>query len=85
MTPYAIEPPIRFRYQYRLAAVISHLGALEECLGRYIAFVRIFDQWIRFNDSNVDFVHEAAAFKENFLESVRSTQTATIRLDVADY
>jgi hypothetical protein len=63
---------------------ISHQGTPEEWLGHDIAFVRIFDRWIRFNDTNADFVNEAAAFKENFAEAVGSTQTATILLDVAD-
>jgi hypothetical protein len=67
-----------------LAAVISHLGNPEKGQGYCMMFVRIFDQWIRFNDTEVEGVEESAALHENFPETEGSPQTATILLYVAD-
>jgi hypothetical protein len=47
-------------------------------------FLRIFGQWIRFNDTEVEAVEESAALHENFPETEGSPQTATILLHVAD-
>jgi ubiquitin C-terminal hydrolase len=67
-----------------LAAVISHLGDLEKDQDHYITLVRIFNQWIRFNDNGVEAVQESAALHEDFPETEGSTQTATILLYLAD-
>jgi hypothetical protein len=49
MTPYAVQT--ENRHPYQLAAVISHLGNPEKDQGHYMIFLRIFGQWIRFNDT----------------------------------
>jgi uncharacterized UBP type Zn finger protein len=67
-----------------LAAVISHLGNPEKDQGHYMTFLRIFGQWIRFNDTEVEAVEESAALYANFPETERLSQTATILLYVAD-
>jgi hypothetical protein len=48
-----------------------------------MTFLRIFGQWIRFNDTEVEAVEESAALHENFPETEGSPQTATILLYVA--
>jgi uncharacterized UBP type Zn finger protein len=57
------------RYPYQLAAVISHLGNPEKDQGHYMTFLRIFGQWIRFNDTEVEAVEESAALHENLPET----------------
>jgi hypothetical protein len=71
-------------YPDQLAAVISHLGNPEKDQGHYMTFLRIFGQWIRFNDFEVEAVEESAALSENFPGTEGSLQTATILLYVAD-
>jgi hypothetical protein len=68
----------------QLAAVISHLGNPEKEHGHYMTFLRIFGQWIRFNNTEVEAVEESAVLHENFPETERSPQTAIILLYVAD-
>jgi ubiquitin C-terminal hydrolase len=82
MTPYAVQT--ENRYPYQLGAVISHLGNPENDQGHYMRFLRIFSQWIRFNDTEVEPVEESAALHENFPETEGFHQTATILLYVAD-
>jgi hypothetical protein len=47
-------------------------------------FLRIFGQWIRFHDAEVEAVEESAALHENFPETEGSHQTAIILLYVTD-
>jgi uncharacterized UBP type Zn finger protein len=82
MTPYAVQT--ENHYPYQLGAVISHLGNLEKDQGHDMMFLRIFSQWIRFNDTEVEAIEESAALHENFPETEGSPQTATILLFVAD-
>jgi hypothetical protein len=70
-------------YPYQLAAVIPHLGNPEKDQGHYMTFLRIFGQWIGFNDTEVEAVEESPALHENFPETEGSPQTATILLYVA--
>jgi hypothetical protein len=44
--------------------------------------VRVFDQWIRFDDCGVEAVNESAALGENFPGTAASSQTASILLYV---
>jgi ubiquitin C-terminal hydrolase len=81
MTPYAVQT--ENRHPYQLAAVISHLGNPEKDPGHYMTFLRIFGQWIRLNDTEVEAVEESVALHENFPETKGSAQTATILLYVA--
>jgi ubiquitin C-terminal hydrolase len=81
MTPYAAQT--ENRYLYQLATVISHLGNLEKDQGHYMTFLRIFGQWIRFNNTEVEAVQEPVALHENFQEAEGSFQTATVLLYVA--
>jgi hypothetical protein len=60
------------------------LGNPEKDQGHYMTFLRIFRQWIRFNDTEAEAVEESAALYENFPETEGSPQTATILLYVAD-
>jgi ubiquitin C-terminal hydrolase len=71
--------------RYQLAAVISHMGEVDEYLCHYIAFVRVFGQWIRFHDIVVTPVNESAALEDNFPEEDGSAQTASILIDVSYY
>jgi uncharacterized UBP type Zn finger protein len=82
MTPYAVQT--ENRYPYQLAAIISHLGNHEKDQSHYMTFLRIFGQWIRFNDTKVEAVEKPAALHENFPETGGSPQTATILLYMAD-
>jgi ubiquitin C-terminal hydrolase len=82
MTSYAVQAENRSPYQ--LAAAISHLGNLKKDQCHYITFLRIFGQWIRFNDTEVEAVEESAALHENFPETEESPQTATILLYVTN-
>jgi hypothetical protein len=82
LTPYAVQT--ENRYPYQLTAVIFHLGNPEKDQGPYITLLRIFGQWISFNDTQVETVEESAALHENFPETDTSPQTATILLYVAD-
>jgi uncharacterized UBP type Zn finger protein len=69
---------------FQLVAVIAHLGDPDPNRGHYITFLRIFGQWILFNDRQVDFVNESKALEDNFPENEQSTQTAIILLYVVD-
>jgi uncharacterized UBP type Zn finger protein len=82
MTPYAVQT--KNSYSYQLAAVISHLGNPEKDQSHCMMFLRIFGQWIRFNDTEVETVEESAVLHENFPETERFPQTATVLLYVAD-
>jgi hypothetical protein len=80
MTSYAVQT--ENCYPCQLAAVISHLGNPEKDQGHYMTFLRMFGQWIRCNDTEVEIIEESAAFHENFPETEESLQTATILLYV---
>jgi hypothetical protein len=67
MTPYAVQT--ENCYPYQLAAVISRLENPENDQGHYMKFLRIFRQWIRFNDTAIEAVDESAALHENFPET----------------
>jgi uncharacterized UBP type Zn finger protein len=67
MIPYAVQT--ENHYPYQLAAVISHLGNPEKDQGHYMTFLRIFGQWIRLNDTEVEAIEEPAALHENFPEA----------------
>jgi uncharacterized UBP type Zn finger protein len=67
-----------------LAAVISHLGNPEKDQRHYMMFLRMFGQWIRFNDTDVEAVKASAALEENFPETEGSPQTATFLLYMAE-
>jgi hypothetical protein len=82
MTPYTVQTENRDPYQ--LVAVISHLGNPETDQGHYMTFLRIFGQWIRFNNTEVEAAEESAALHENFRETEGYPQTTTILLYVAD-
>jgi hypothetical protein len=82
MTPYAVQT--ENHYPYQLAAVISDLGNPEKDQNHYMTLLRIFSQWIIFNDTEVEAVEEPAALHENFPETKGSSQTAIILLYVAD-
>jgi hypothetical protein len=56
MTPYAAKT--ENSYPYQLASVISHLRNPEKDQRHYMTFLRIFGQWIRFNDTEVEAVEE---------------------------
>jgi hypothetical protein len=56
----------------------------EKDQGHYMTFLRMFGQWIRFNDTESEAVEESAALHENFPDTERSPQTATIVLYLAD-
>jgi hypothetical protein len=60
------------------------LGNPEKDQGHYMTFLRIFDQWIRFNDTEVETVEESAVAHEIFPETEGSPQIAIILLSVAD-
>jgi hypothetical protein len=60
------------------------LGNPEKDQGHYKMFLRIFGQWIRFNDTEVEAVEQSAVLYENFPETEGSPQTTTILLYVAD-
>jgi hypothetical protein len=64
MTPYAVQT--ENRYPYQLVAVISHLGSPDKDQGHYMTFLRIFCQWIRFSDTDIDAIEESATLHENF-------------------
>jgi ubiquitin C-terminal hydrolase len=81
LTSYAVDR--RASYRYRLGGVISHLGLPQEHSGHYITFLRILEQWVRFDDMQVENVSESAAGEENFPVTYGSTQTAYILLYVA--
>jgi hypothetical protein len=59
MTPYTVQT--ENRYPYQLAAGIAHLGDPEKDQGHYVIFLKIFGQWIRFNDTEVEAAEELAA------------------------
>jgi hypothetical protein len=59
LTPYSLHLGIRPRHQ--LAAIITSLGLSQEDAGNRITFLRIFGQWIRFNNTGVEAVSELAA------------------------
>jgi hypothetical protein len=82
MTPYTDQTMNCCPYQ--LATVISHLGNPEEDQDHYMTFLRIFGQWIRFNDTEVEAVEGTAALHQNFSETEGSPQIAAILLYVAD-
>jgi hypothetical protein len=67
MTSYAVQT--ENCYPYQLAAVISHLGNPEKDQSQYMTFLRIFDQWIGFNDTEVEPIEELAVLNENFPET----------------
>jgi ubiquitin C-terminal hydrolase len=69
------------RHEYQLEAVIAHLGIPDHDGEHYIAFVWVFGQWIRFDDSG-EAVNERIARGENFPETAASSQTASIGLSV---
>jgi ubiquitin C-terminal hydrolase len=82
MTPYAVQTENRCPYQ--LVVVISHLGNPDKDQCHYMTFLRIFGQWIHFNDHEVEAVDESATFYKSFSETEGSPQTDTILLYVAD-
>jgi uncharacterized UBP type Zn finger protein len=70
--------------QCQLAAAISHLNDPEEYLGHYVTFVRIFGEWVRFDDTKPVPVSNFEALEDNFPKRKDSDQTATILLYVSD-
>jgi ubiquitin C-terminal hydrolase len=80
MISYAFNRGVR--YEYQLRAVIALFGILDHDEGHSIAFVRVFGQWIRFDDSGVQAINESAALGVNFPETAASSQTASILLSV---
>jgi hypothetical protein len=49
-----------------------------------MVFPRISEQWMPFNDTQVEAINQSAALEDNFPENDRLTQTATILLSVSD-
>jgi hypothetical protein len=80
LTSYAFHRGVR--YEYQLGAVIAHFGIPDHGGRRAIAFVRVFGQWIRFDDWGVEAVIESEALGENFPETAASSQTASILIYV---
>jgi hypothetical protein len=78
MTSYAFNRGVR--HEYQLGAVIAHFGIPDLDGGHDIAFLRVFGQWIRSDDSGVEAVNESGALGENFPEIVTSSQTASTLL-----
>jgi hypothetical protein len=78
MTSHAFNRGVRHEYQLR--AVIAHFGIPDHDGGHHIAFVRVFGQWIRFDDSGVEVVNESGARGENFPQQAGMSQTASTRL-----
>jgi hypothetical protein len=67
-----------------LAAVIAHFGIPDDDGGHDIGFVRVFCQWIRFDDCGVEVVNESGALGENFPETAAWSQTASTLLYVSN-
>jgi hypothetical protein len=82
MTQYAFGPPARSHGQ--MVSVIAHLGDPRGYQGHYITFLRVFGQYVRFDDTHVQRVPESQVLEENFPEVEDSTQTASILLYVSD-
>jgi hypothetical protein len=82
MTQYAFHLPAPSHYQ--LVSVIARLGDPRDYQGHYINFLRVFGQWVRFDDTDVQPVDESAALEDNFPEIEDSSQTASILLYVSD-
>jgi hypothetical protein len=78
MTPFGHNPFFGFRYQ--LAAVLAHLGVMAKGLRHYFTFCRLWDRWVRFNDSSVELGNDHEAIEANFPEEKTSTQTASMLL-----
>jgi hypothetical protein len=70
------------RYEYQWGAVIAHFAIPDHDGGHYIAFMRGFGQWIRFDDCGVETVNESRALGENFPGTAASRQTARTLLYV---
>jgi hypothetical protein len=60
------------------------LGNPEKDQSHYKMFLRIFGQWTRFNDTEVEAVEQSAALYEHFPETEGSPQTAAVLLYAAD-
>jgi hypothetical protein len=82
MTHYAFSSPAPSHYQR--VSVIAHLGDPREYQGHYITFLRVFRQWVRFNDTHIQEVPESAALEDNLPEVEDSIQTVSILLYVSD-
>jgi hypothetical protein len=65
------------RYPYQLATVISHLRNHEKDQSHYMTFLRIFGQWIQFNDTQVEAFEESAPLQK-ISRNRGILQTATI-------
>jgi hypothetical protein len=79
---YAFHPVIRSKYQ--AATVIPYLGRREDDVGYYITFLRVFGQWIPFDDSCVGAVIELAVLEDDFPETYGSMRTASILCYASD-
>jgi hypothetical protein len=64
-----------------LLLISGFLTPMEDII---LAFVRVFGQWIRFDDCRVEVVNESVILGENFPETAPSSQTATTLLYVLD-
>jgi ubiquitin C-terminal hydrolase len=71
-------------FRYQLEAVVAHLGIAGNGLGDYLTFCRILDQWICFNDCQVECIGQQQSVQEHFPETEASTQTASRLLYVAE-
>jgi hypothetical protein len=54
------------------------LGNPEKDPDHDITFFRIFDQWIQFNDTEVEAVEKSAALHENVPETEGSPQSSSV-------
>jgi hypothetical protein len=82
MTKYAQDPSIP--QWYHLEGVIPHFGLPNGWVCHYITFLRLYGQWIEFNDPIVHSVTEKEAVEDNFSERDGSTRTGSLLLYVAD-
>jgi hypothetical protein len=69
--------------QYVLFGVVAHIGMPEVGVCHYVAFCKIENEWICFNDSSVEVVGERQAIQENFPENNSSNRTAVLLIYTA--
>jgi hypothetical protein len=82
MTSSAFHRGVHYEYQLGPLLLIAQLWISDHDGGHYHAFVRVFGQWNRFDDWDIEAVNESGALGENFPDPAASNQTAGILLCV---
>jgi ubiquitin carboxyl-terminal hydrolase 7 len=80
LSKYLVVPPEE-PLLYELHAILIHSGTTN--LGHYFAFIRPQDEWVKFNDENVERVITAQAFETGWggeNETLFITEEGTVRL-----